>query len=226
MGDDLHLTGFRFNIAAAVFFVRIFYLVLRVSPGAVQSPDTILPSRSAFVCFSLPRLTFPTETIGRNLLLRVFRPSRWRPYSSAFSLHHSVSNFIYPSPFSHASLGYSHIPDVLGQELPGPRRVSNLRYSPVFSLNLGSVRTVLGLTEGGLFPGLAYYVSMWYPRQMQAKRLSLFTSCASIAGAFSGLLAYGIERLDGYGTRRSSESLPCADPTCVGRAGFVDGNGS
>ncbi len=55
----------------------------------------------------------------------------------------------------------------------------------------------LGLAEGGIFPGATYYVSLWYPRQMQAKRVSLFTSAASIAGAFSGILAYGIEKLDG-----------------------------
>ena len=44
---------------------------------------------------------------------------------------------------------------------------------------------------------MAYYISMWYPRQMQAMRVAIFFSAASLAGAFGGILAYGIEHLDG-----------------------------
>jgi MFS family permease len=55
----------------------------------------------------------------------------------------------------------------------------------------------LGLAEGGLFPGIAYYISLWYPRQMQAKRFAIFLSAATLAGAFGGILAYGIEHLNG-----------------------------
>jgi len=55
----------------------------------------------------------------------------------------------------------------------------------------------LGFTAGGIFPGTTYYVSLWYPHQLQTKHVSLFTSAASIAGAFGGILAYGIEKLDG-----------------------------
>ena len=60
-----------------------------------------------------------------------------------------------------------------------------------------SVRFFLGLAEGGLFPGLTYYVSLWYPRQMQARRIGIFSSAAAVAGAFGGILAYGIVRLEG-----------------------------
>ena len=60
-----------------------------------------------------------------------------------------------------------------------------------------SARFFLGLTEGGLFPGLAYYVSLWYPRQLQAKRIALLISIATVGGAFGGIFAYGIEHLDG-----------------------------
>ena len=59
-------------------------------------------------------------------------------------------------------------------------------------------RFFLGFTEGGLFPGLAYYISLWYPRQLQAKRIALFISIATVGGAFGGIFAYGIEHLDGY----------------------------
>jgi MFS family permease len=60
-----------------------------------------------------------------------------------------------------------------------------------------SARVFLGLAEGGLFPGVAYYISLWYPRQMQAKRLAIFFSAATVAGAFGGILAYGIEHMEG-----------------------------
>ncbi|KAH9165460.1 major facilitator superfamily domain-containing protein [Lactarius sanguifluus] len=58
-------------------------------------------------------------------------------------------------------------------------------------------RFFLGLTEGGLFPGLAYYISLWYPRQLQAKRIALLISIATVGGAFGGIFAYGIEHLEG-----------------------------
>jgi hypothetical protein len=35
---------------------------------------------------------------------------------------------------------------------------------------------------------------------MQAKRVAIFFSAATVAGAFGGILAYGIEHLEGYVT--------------------------
>ena len=55
------------------------------------------------------------------------------------------------------------------------------------------------MTETGLFPGVTYYISLWYPRHLQAKRVALFFSTGSLAGAFGGILAYGIEHLEGRG---------------------------
>jgi len=60
-------------------------------------------------------------------------------------------------------------------------------------------RFFLGVTESGLFPGVAYYITMWYCRHEAQWRQALFFSAASIAGAFSGLLAYGIAHMDGVG---------------------------
>jgi len=53
-----------------------------------------------------------------------------------------------------------------------------------------SARVLLGLAEGGLFPGIAYYTSLWYPRRMQAQRVALVFSAEPLAGAFGGILAY------------------------------------
>ena len=54
---------------------------------------------------------------------------------------------------------------------------------------LVAARFFLGLAEAGLFPGVAYYLTAWYPRYDVQVRLAVFFSAASIAGAFSGLLA-------------------------------------
>ena len=53
-----------------------------------------------------------------------------------------------------------------------------------------AARFFLGMTESGLFPGVVFYLSMWYKREEQHYRISLFFSAASLAGAFGGVLAY------------------------------------
>ena len=72
-----------------------------------------------------------------------------------------------------------------------------LRHLSDFSLILSSARFFLGVAEGGLLPGLTYYLSLWYPRQMQSKRIGVFITAAAVAGAFGGILAYGIQHLEG-----------------------------
>ena len=60
-------------------------------------------------------------------------------------------------------------------------------------------RLFLGLTEAGLYPGVAYYITLWYVRTEAQFRQAMFFSAASVAGAFSGLLAFAIAKMDGVG---------------------------
>ncbi|KAH7889364.1 major facilitator superfamily domain-containing protein [Phlebopus sp. FC_14] len=60
-------------------------------------------------------------------------------------------------------------------------------------------RFFLGLMEGGLFPGLVLYLSFFYPRDRLQIRIATFFASASLAGAFSGLLAAAIMEMDGTG---------------------------
>ncbi|KZT70959.1 MFS general substrate transporter [Daedalea quercina L-15889] len=62
-----------------------------------------------------------------------------------------------------------------------------------------AVRFFLGATEAGLFPGVVYYLSCWYKRKEQHFRISIFFSAASLAGAFGGVLAYAIGKMNGIG---------------------------
>ncbi|KAL7277633.1 hypothetical protein ACG7TL_008560 [Trametes sanguinea] len=77
--------------------------------------------------------------------------------------------------------------------------------SMAFVKNFGGLitaRVFLGMTEAGLFPGVTFYLCIWYPRAAQAQRVGLFLSAATVAGAFGGLLAFAIEKMDGIGGLR------------------------
>ncbi|RPD60526.1 MFS general substrate transporter [Lentinus tigrinus ALCF2SS1-6] len=62
---------------------------------------------------------------------------------------------------------------------------------------LVGVRTCLGIAEAGLSPGVMFYLSVWYPRHMLHTRMALFWGGATLAGAFSGLLAFVISFMAG-----------------------------
>lgn len=62
---------------------------------------------------------------------------------------------------------------------------------------LVGVRILLGIAEAGLFPGVVYYLTLWYPRHMIQLRIGIFFGGATLAGAFSGLLAFGISFMAG-----------------------------
>ncbi|KAJ7680723.1 MFS general substrate transporter [Mycena polygramma] len=62
---------------------------------------------------------------------------------------------------------------------------------------LVGTRICLGVAEAGLFPGVVYYLTLWYPRHMLQWRVGLFFGAASLAGAFSGALAFGISFMSG-----------------------------
>ncbi|KAF2010441.1 putative MFS transporter [Aaosphaeria arxii CBS 175.79] len=62
------------------------------------------------------------------------------------------------------------------------------------------VRFILGVFEAGMLPGIAYYMSRWYRRSELAFRLSLYIVMAPLAGAFGGLLASAILKLDSFGS--------------------------
>ncbi|KAF9873486.1 putative pantothenate transporter [Colletotrichum karsti] len=57
-------------------------------------------------------------------------------------------------------------------------------------------RVLLGWFEAGVFPGCSFILTIWYSPAEIHTRLSIFFCGASAAGAFSGLLAYGIGHLD------------------------------
>ena len=59
----------------------------------------------------------------------------------------------------------------------------------------------------GMLPGIAYYLSRWYRKSELIVRLALYVAAAPLAGAFGGLLASGILKLDGIGSLKSWRQL-------------------
>ncbi|KAL4074089.1 major facilitator superfamily domain-containing protein [Scleroderma yunnanense] len=141
MSTDLDLVGYRYNIAAAVFFILYSF-----------------------------------AEIPSNIALKLFRPSRWIPtimiaWGLVMTLMCLVKTF----------------------------------------QGLVIARLFLGLTEAGLFPGVTYYISLWYPRVDRSMRIAIFFSAATLAGAFGGILAYAIENMEGVGGLHGWQWIFCLE---------------
>jgi len=62
---------------------------------------------------------------------------------------------------------------------------------------LVAVRFFLGLCEGGLLPGSMLYLSTLYTRHELVQRAGIFYASGTLSGAFGGLLASAILKMDG-----------------------------
>lgn len=73
-------------------------------------------------------------------------------------------------------------------------------YPPITDLRVLTVP--VGLFESGMFPGCFYLLAMWYKRSESQKRYSFFFCSTTLAGAFGGLLATAIGKMDGVRSYR------------------------
>jgi MFS family permease len=60
-----------------------------------------------------------------------------------------------------------------------------------------ATRWFLGMAESGFYPGVIFYLTTFYKRSELAGRLSLFYAASSIAGAFTGLISFGVFQIRG-----------------------------
>ncbi|KAJ3570668.1 hypothetical protein NP233_g4251 [Leucocoprinus birnbaumii] len=95
------------------------------------------------------------------------------------------------------------------------KKVRANRWLPIFTVTWGlstlgtgftkdfsglvAARFFLGLCEGSLFPCMILYMSTLYPRHKLQFRMGSFYSAVSMSGAFGGLLAAAILKMDGVG---------------------------
>ncbi|KAH6883728.1 major facilitator superfamily domain-containing protein [Coprinopsis sp. MPI-PUGE-AT-0042] len=141
MATDLELTGLKYNVVAAVFFIP-----------------------------------YSLAEVPSNVALKLVRPSIWIPSTMV-------------------AWGIVMTLMCLCNTYEG----------------LIVARVFLGLTEAGLFPGIAFYLSLWYRRQDVARRIAIFFSAATVAGAFGGLLAFGIAHMDGIGGLQGWQWIFCLE---------------
>ncbi|OJJ55945.1 hypothetical protein ASPSYDRAFT_80621 [Aspergillus sydowii CBS 593.65] len=64
---------------------------------------------------------------------------------------------------------------------------------------LCAVRVLLGIFESGFFPGAIWLITQWYMPEETQSRIGLFYTASALAGAFSGLLAFGLAKMRGIG---------------------------
>lgn len=76
-------------------------------------------------------------------------------------------------------------------------------------------RLFLGAVEGGLFPGMTIYLTLFYTKRELALRVGYLFVSAALAGALGGLLAYGIGFLDGVDGQRGWRWIMFIEGLCT-----------
>ncbi len=64
------------------------------------------------------------------------------------------------------------------------------------------LRFLLGVAEAGFFPGVIYYLSLWYPAEQRARAIAAFMTAVPVTGLIGGPLSGALLKLDGiYGLK-------------------------
>ena len=73
-----------------------------------------------------------------------------------------------------------------------------VRTPPLFYI----LRFLLGAAEAGFFPGVIYYLSLWYPTAQRARAIAAFMTAVPVTGLIGGPLSGALLGLDGiYGLK-------------------------
>jgi MFS family permease len=65
--------------------------------------------------------------------------------------------------------------------------------------SLKLLRFLLGVVIAGMWPGMAFYLTLFYPPTRMAKRVGMYFSAAQISAAVVGLVSAGFQLMDGAG---------------------------
>src|SRR5262249_22488255 len=68
-----------------------------------------------------------------------------------------------------------------------------VRSTPAFYI----LRFLLGAAEAGFFPGMIYYLSLWYPEAQRARAIAAFMTAVPVSGVIGGPLSGALLTLDG-----------------------------
>ncbi|KAF3008190.1 hypothetical protein E8E14_007999 [Neopestalotiopsis sp. 37M] len=59
------------------------------------------------------------------------------------------------------------------------------------------LRLLIGAFEAGFFPGIVYFITIWYRHNERSIRIAYVIAFCNLAGAFGGAIAYGIGHING-----------------------------
>jgi MFS transporter, ACS family, tartrate transporter len=60
-----------------------------------------------------------------------------------------------------------------------------------------AVRFLLGIAEAGFFPGVAYFMTCWFPASYRGRMMGIFYAAGSFAGVIGGPIGAGLLKLNG-----------------------------
>ena len=61
------------------------------------------------------------------------------------------------------------------------------------------LRLLLGAVEAGMWPGLSFFLTLFYPPQRMAKRVGWYFTASQVSAAVVGLVSAGFQKMDGEG---------------------------
>lgn len=65
------------------------------------------------------------------------------------------------------------------------------------SQGLIAIRFFSGLVGAGTWPGMSYYISLWYPNDRLTRRIGYYYTAAQLSAAAGGLVSAGFQKMDG-----------------------------
>ena len=65
--------------------------------------------------------------------------------------------------------------------------------------NHSLLRVLLGIVIAGMWPGMAYYLTLFYPPSRTGKRIGQYFTAAQVSAAAVGLVSAGFQKMDGLG---------------------------
>jgi MFS family permease len=61
------------------------------------------------------------------------------------------------------------------------------------------LRLLLGIVIAGMWPGMSYYLTLFYPPSRTGKRIGRYFTASQISAAVVGLVSAGFQKMDGVG---------------------------
>ncbi|ODV86896.1 hypothetical protein CANARDRAFT_196306 [[Candida] arabinofermentans NRRL YB-2248] len=59
-----------------------------------------------------------------------------------------------------------------------------------------AIRFISGVCGAGTWPGMSYYISLWYPEHRTAKRIGYYFTAAQLSASAAGLVSAGFQKMD------------------------------